>query len=168
MTKEEAIDILKTMSIDEETWHIWGEERVKPAFDMAIEALGKELCKILDCEDAERPMNVKGECTGDEDFCSYEPCEDCVSRQDAIDTVVAWGDRSIDEAVEHLEVIPSVQPKIAPCSDCISRESAISFPFANGKYDKKNANEDFIAGCESYREWLEQLPTVKPTRPKDH
>lgn len=37
----------------------------------------------------------------------------------------------------------------------ILREEALSHPFANGKYDRKNANIDFILGCESYKEWLE-------------
>lgn len=42
----------------------------------------------------------------------------------------------------------------------IDRELALSHPFANGKYDHKNANEDYILGFESYKEWLEQLPTA--------
>lgn len=42
----------------------------------------------------------------------------------------------------------------------IDRKQALSHPFANGKYDHGHANEDFILGFESYREWLEQLPTV--------
>ena len=42
----------------------------------------------------------------------------------------------------------------------IERDEALSFPYANGKYDHKNANEHFIFGCESYREWLENLPTA--------
>ena len=45
-------------------------------------------------------------------------------------------------------------------SDLISREEALSHPFANGKYDKENANYDFILGFESYKEWLETLPTT--------
>ena len=40
----------------------------------------------------------------------------------------------------------------------IDRDKALSHPFANGKYDHKNANEDFIIGFESYKEWLEQIP----------
>ena len=40
----------------------------------------------------------------------------------------------------------------------IAREDALSHPFANGKYDRKNANNDFILGHESYKEWLEDLP----------
>ena len=45
--------------------------------------------------------------------------------------------------------------------DYINRKDALSFPFANGKYDKENANEHFIFGCETYREWLEQLPVKR-------
>ena len=40
----------------------------------------------------------------------------------------------------------------------ISREEALSHPFANGKYDHKNADVNFILGHESYEEWLEYLP----------
>ena len=49
-------------------------------------------------------------------------------------------------------------------SEYINRDTALSFPFANGQYDHKNANEHFIFGCETYREWLEQLP-VEDVRP---
>lgn len=42
--------------------------------------------------------------------------------------------------------------------ELVSREEALSHPFANGKYDRKNANIDFILGHESYKEWLETLP----------
>ena len=42
----------------------------------------------------------------------------------------------------------------------IDLNTALSFPYANGKYDKKNANTDFIKGCESYKEWLESLPAA--------
>jgi hypothetical protein len=42
----------------------------------------------------------------------------------------------------------------------ISKKEALSHPFANGKYDKENANLDYILGFESYKEWLETLPTT--------
>lgn len=42
----------------------------------------------------------------------------------------------------------------------IDRKQALSHPFANGKYDHEHANEHFILGFESYREWLEGLPTI--------
>lgn len=47
----------------------------------------------------------------------------------------------------------------------IDREQALSFPFANERYDHDNANEHFINGCETYKEWLEQLPTIEVDEP---
>ena len=43
----------------------------------------------------------------------------------------------------------------------IDREQALSFPFANGEYDHNNADEHFISGCKSYKEWLESLPVIE-------
>lgn len=45
-------------------------------------------------------------------------------------------------------------------ADYIDRKTALSFPFANEQYDHENANEDFILGCETYKEWLENLPVA--------
>lgn len=55
-------------------------------------------------------------------------------------------------------------------AEYIKREDAISHPFANERYDRKNANLDFILGYESYKEWLENLPAadvVEVVRCKD-
>ena len=49
----------------------------------------------------------------------------------------------------------------------IDREKALSHPFANGQYDHKNANRDFIRGFESYKEWLEDLPTITINEEKE-
>ena len=49
----------------------------------------------------------------------------------------------------------------------IDREKALSHTFANGKYDHKNANRDFIRGFESYKEWLEGLPTITINEEKE-
>lgn len=49
----------------------------------------------------------------------------------------------------------------------IDREKALSHPFANGHYDHKNANRDFIRGFESYKEWLEDLPTITINEEKE-
>lgn len=46
-------------------------------------------------------------------------------------------------------------------NDLIRRRDATAHPFANGQYDHDNANKDFIRGCESYKEWLEDLPAVE-------
>ena len=50
----------------------------------------------------------------------------------------------------------------------IDYDVALSFPLANGEYDKENANEDFILGCESYKEWLEIQPVVQDVVPVIH
>ena len=48
----------------------------------------------------------------------------------------------------------------------IEREAALAFPFANGRYDHKNADPHFINGCETCKEWLETIPAadVVPVR----
>lgn len=43
-------------------------------------------------------------------------------------------------------------------AEYIDRDLALSFPFANGEYDHEHANQHFIYGCETYKEWLEGLP----------
>ena len=45
-------------------------------------------------------------------------------------------------------------------SEYIDKELALSFPWANGKYDHEHADENFILGLETYKEWLE---TLEPT-----
>lgn len=43
----------------------------------------------------------------------------------------------------------------------INRDIALSHPFANGHYDHEHANEHFILGYESYKEWMEYLPATE-------
>lgn len=43
-------------------------------------------------------------------------------------------------------------------AEFIDRELALSMPFANDQYDHDHANEHFINGCKTYKEWLEQIP----------
>lgn len=55
-------------------------------------------------------------------------------------------------------------------AEYIDKEYALSHPFANGQYDHEHANEHFIFGYESYKEWLEQIPAadvVEVVRCKD-
>lgn len=52
----------------------------------------------------------------------------------------------------------------------INRDDAIAYPLSWDHYDKKNGNRHFIAGVESYREYVEDLPTadvVEVVRCKD-
>lgn len=52
-------------------------------------------------------------------------------------------------------------------ADCISREIAMSMPWANSQYDHEHANEHFICGLETYKEWLEYVPAAD-VRPVVH
>lgn len=36
----------------------------------------------------------------------------------------------------------------------------MAMPLANGQYDHEHANEHFILGLESYKEWLEYVPAA--------
>jgi hypothetical protein len=42
----------------------------------------------------------------------------------------------------------------------ISKAKATSFPFANDQYDHVHADPHFIAGCETYTEWLNSIPAA--------
>lgn len=42
----------------------------------------------------------------------------------------------------------------------ISKAKATSFPFANDQYDHVHADPHFIAGCETYKEWLNSIPAA--------
>lgn len=44
--------------------------------------------------------------------------------------------------------------------DYISRKAAMSLPFANDQYDHVHADPHFIAGCETYKEWLRTIPAA--------
>lgn len=46
-------------------------------------------------------------------------------------------------------------------SDLISREEALAYPLSYEHYDKQNGDIKFIHGVESYRDYIEGLPTVE-------
>lgn len=45
-------------------------------------------------------------------------------------------------------------------TDYIKREDAVVYPLSWEHYDKKNGNRHFIAGVESYREYIESIPSA--------
>lgn len=45
-------------------------------------------------------------------------------------------------------------------TDYIKREDAVAYPLSWEHYDKKNGNRHFIAGVESYREYIESIPSA--------
>lgn len=52
-------------------------------------------------------------------------------------------------------------------TEYINKELALSMPFANDQYDHEHADKDFILGLETYKEWLETLPTIEVSVDKD-
>ena len=49
-------------------------------------------------------------------------------------------------------------------SDLISRANALAYPLSFDHYDKENGSREFICGVESYREYIQHLPSVSAER----
>lgn len=47
-------------------------------------------------------------------------------------------------------------------SDLISRQAALAYPLSWEHYDKEHGDMKFICGVESYREYIEHLPSTQP------
>ena len=118
MSNQEAIALLRNLEDALDSYCELNEEG-KTAFRMAIEALSR----------SENPNN-----------------SDCISRQAAIDEVVAWlKDRMSDKKngkplTERLRDLPSAQPEIIHCRDC--------------KYQDKGSNERESWNLCEYRPWM--------------
>ena len=126
MTNEEAIKGLKNVST-----MFTGYKPNEEMFAMAIEALEQQPCD--DCISRENLLKAfKDECRGECDNCPYfrkvdkeykcrliadfpsaipkhQPCEDCISRQEAINCVTLNEFRY--KIVEDMKTLPSVTPK---------------------------------------------------------
>lgn len=51
-------------------------------------------------------------------------------------------------------------------ADYIDREQALGYPLSYDHYDKKNGDIKFINGVESYREYIDGLPSVDAVEQK--
>ena len=49
-------------------------------------------------------------------------------------------------------------------NDFIRRADALSYPLSFDHYDKENGSREFICGVESYREYIQHLPSVSAER----
>lgn len=145
MTREEAIEILEGLAVP---------IHAEPAFDMAIEALKAQADLQPNCN---------------------ELATDTISRQDAIDAILAvTGNSSVRELYEHVQehglsemwsggvsaaidviiAVPSAQPEIIRCRDCkywrehkYAKETKRYIPFCgfNAIYTKA---DDFCSRAE--------------------
>jgi len=127
MTREEAIEILNKVkfSFYEVSTDLIVSGKYREAYNMAIEALKQEpkLEKVFKMRDAtpeeresvETYIKSISKPTG-VDFwdLEQEPCEDCISRKDAIKIVenMLLGERNHKEvALEEMKALPSVNPQ---------------------------------------------------------
>jgi hypothetical protein len=134
MTREDAIDIIKSECYVFNPLNFDRSTMVNTALDMAINALSKEpeyLSKIpydykYDTE-TEDCFVYRHKYTGKEIHIekpiptySFESCNDAISRQAVIDAC----DQSINifDATDRIKELPSVKPKVKECEDCVSRK----------------------------------------------
>lgn len=54
---------------------------------------------------------------------------------------------------------PTIEPKQA--DDLISRADAMAYPISWENYDKRHGDTKFVCGVESYREYIEYLPSAQ-------
>ena len=151
MTREEAIRHGK------EQLEIFGEGCEHYEFiNMAIKTLEQEPCD--ECRN--KHTSFCGNCNK---YDEYEPCEDAISREDALEALnTINGTAELDKAFEVIENSPSVTQKPTECEDAISREDVIKLVECSG-YDLqfRTDNADM---CDDVR----KLPSVTPSRRKGH
>ena len=80
---------------------------------------------------------------------------DLISRQYLLDIAKhedAYGYVSTQEILD--------APTITPQGNLISRAEAMAYPLSWEHYDKENGSREFICGVESYRDYIEALPSA--------
>ena len=69
--------------------------------------------------------------------------------------------KNVEISTDNADESTMSQPisKLEP-SDLISRADALAYPLSFDHYDKENGSREFISGVESYREYIQHLPSV--------
>jgi len=90
---------------------------------------------------------------------SQEPCDDAISREDAIGAIYKANDDGFlfDRVLNKIKALPSVTPKPIECEDAISREEVLEQAWTLEYPDSS------IEEVVSVRD-IEQLPPVTPSR----
>ena len=90
-----------------------------------------------------------------EERANAQPCDDAISRIDALNAVTMAEFRNV--AIENIELIPNTyQRKTPECEDCISRQEAISA--IQYEYYDHAVGIDIV-------DIIAHMPPVQPTRP---
>ena len=84
---------------------------------------------------------------------------DLIRRDDAIRELSGACSTWEDDAKVQ-EIVMAI-PSAKPTGDLISRTDAMAYPLSWEHYDKENGSIEFICGVESYREYIENLPSAE-------
>ena len=184
MTREEAIQMLKEWHEEMNICGVPEWSAKLKALDMAISALHFE----ADCRSCMWREKYE-ELTEPSDLMSHEEAwntieSDLISREDLLKkaekgNITKYSTNSVNiittdvVTVENIKKAPSAdtpttevkKPTNTP-TDLISRADAVAYPLGFDHYDKENGSREFICGVESYREYIQHLPSVKATENK--
>ena len=187
MTREEAIEILNNTSFFAPSM-----ERVDEAIDMAISALSeeeklktqlanchKEILRLLDLNMLTEDENEVVEKNDDVIDHDREWTIGCIKHDGFIKTdrfdkanqiilEALSAEQNCDNCKEYgsykcTKCDGEMYYKTEP-SDLISRADAVAYPLGFDHYDKENGSKEFICGVESYREYIQHLPSVSAER----
>ena len=166
MTREEAIYLLKNAA-----WLGTNKDReqTEKAVEMAISAL-EQPCDTCIHNDEEWDSDHCDSCCGNHS--GYEPittstdepmtmvyptilCDDAISREAAIN-IASIHTLTVNESVEALKRLPSVQPKPIECKDAISRNDMLDAVGHGTTYT-----------TEHLQKIINGLPSVQPSRNKE-
>ena len=172
MTREDAILWLKHINTREFGWDDYAmqdsqkeirercEQSVREAIDMAISALSIKPISVrndgtlfINVLDAEKVHSVV---VTDYGFFYKKFCEE-VKQEDDSDYINDIPSEYLTEPIDlmsHEEAWEQIE------SDLISRAEAMAYPLGFDHYDKENGSREFICGVESYREYIQHLPSV--------
>lgn len=129
MTREEAIDILDDNFTAIDTHGHYTDEEVEQARQMAIKALKQESCEDECIKVPKKALKYRtaGMVAYNAEWLknhfdieraaicgAQQPCDDCISRQDALDCLTATGLKKFDfilDARDKIKKLPSVTPQ---------------------------------------------------------
>ena len=137
------------------------------ALDLAIKALEQPSYKSDARRWKRRYLDLKQRIIKLEE---QQPCEDCISRQMAIDVVRKWFDKiqlNGDICLDGIISLPSVTPKTEPCEDAISRATLLEElgeePF--NWNDSPEAIQE-VRDYQWFKSLVENAPLVTPKQTK--
>ena len=154
MTREEAIYQIKQLSVLSTDKEI---PKITEALDMAIEALQRQTDgDLISRADAMRIVHSAIEAE-----IPFAIVADLIKGLPSAEAAHKPDYSYEADMVRRLKESPSAE---LPKGDLISRADAVAYPLGFDHYDKENGSREFICGVESYREYIQHLPSVSAER----